>query len=245
MFGLDLVTAGGLFILAANSFHCEMPKPTEINVLPETHEIKYDFSYSTEDLSAVQSDTVSPYAPDIDATTGGLRHDAPLVQTQMKWGVQTRKRSGATCIWYDTVTVKITLRPTIYIASDYQSETCRAAVIEHEERHVQVDRDVMNRFARRLGVSLQKAIKEAGAVGPYNISRQDEIEEKMVAYVENVIEAEEDIMRKEMRALQQQLDSLSEYEAISKICQNAERAVGHDLSRTIKPGKESYRGYNN
>lgn len=244
MFGLDLVTVGGLFILASNSYYCQMPKPTEINILPETHEIQYDFSHTTEDLSAVHSNTVSPYASGVDTTTGGLRHDAPVVQTQIKWGTQTRERSGASCIWYDTVTVKITLSPTIYIASDYQSDVCRQAILEHEERHVQVDRDVMNRFAQRLGASLQKAVRAAGAVGPYNVSQQDDMEQKMVTYIQNTIKIEEDAMHTEMRALQSQVDSLDEYERVSKICNAAERAVGHDMSRPEKP-RSSHRGYNN
>ncbi len=223
MFGLDLMTVGGLLILATNSIQCTVPKAPQIVVNPVTHDIKYNYSYSSEELSRVDTGSVSPYAPNVDASTGGLRHDTPLIETSLSWGVKTYRHAGASCMWYDKISVTITLRPEIYVSKDYKSDSCREAILQHEERHVQVDRIVMNRYAQELGIALQNKLKSVGAVGPYNESRQDEMQAAMTQYIEDTINAQEAKIQEEMKGLQAQVDSLSEYETISKICHVSER----------------------
>ena len=223
MFGLDLVTVGGLLILASNSIQCAVPKAPQININPVTSEIQYNFSHSSEELSAVRSGTVNPYAPNVDTTTGGLRYDRPKIQTSISWGTRTYTQSGAVCLWYDTINVSIALQPQIFVSRDYKSRACQDAIVKHEERHVQVDREVINKHALKLWQALQATVRDVGALGPFNVAQQENMQTMLVTHIENTIKAQELLLTKDMQARQAAVDSLSEYEAISKICHTAER----------------------
>lgn len=228
MFGLDLVTVGSLFILASNSIQCTVREAPQIVINPVTHDILYNFDYSSAQLNRVQSDTKSPYAPEIDATTGGFRYDSPKIETSIRWKIMEYSHSGATCMWYDTIAVDITMQPQIFISRDYKSKTCRDAILRHEEKHVQVDRVVMNRHARKLGQALRKTVRDVGALGPFNKKNLEKMQKVMVTHVEKTIKTQEALLAKSMEKEQARIDSLHEYETISKICNMAERkAAGY------------------
>ncbi|HEY8191190.1 MAG TPA: hypothetical protein VIG74_02105, partial [Alphaproteobacteria bacterium] len=166
--GLDIIATAGLLTLAAAGGMpaCTVPKAPTISINAISQPIRYDYSKSEAQLSAMKNDTINPYAPGTDTATGGLRQDKPELSMNVRVGYRGVP-GGPTCFWYDTVTVEIKLKPVIYIARENQSGACGAAILEHEKKHVAVDHRVTNSFVAAVGEVVRKAVNEAGGLGPY------------------------------------------------------------------------------
>lgn len=223
IWGLDTLGAAGLLIFAGSTIQCTVPQPPKISVNPVSAPIAYEFSLSAEELGRFKVDTVSPYAPGTDLTTGGLRHDRPKIETAVKWGVRSFPGREAACLWYNDITVNINLNPKIYIARDHTSPACRNAILEHEKKHVAVDRQVINRFSRNIGQAIKSAVDQAGAMGPYKLSEVEKAQQRLVKHIEAAIDTQTFLMQEEMRRHQAAVDSLEEYERVGKICDEGEK----------------------
>lgn len=210
-------------VRSAADVRCNVPKAPAIRVLPQTADIKYDYSKTTEELTAWQSNTVNPYAANLDTSTGGMRADRPEIRSSIKMGTMTYPSLAVGCMWYESVTVDIKMNPVIYIAREFQQEPCRSAIMEHEVKHVRVDREVMNKYAAEIGRAIQSAVNQAGALGPFNVNEMPRHQEAYINHVRSAINSQELMLTKEMRTKQGQVDSLEEYERVSKICKNAIR----------------------
>lgn len=220
--GLEIVTAGLLTLASGGGVQCTVPKAPVINVVPSTQAIQYDFSKPEADLTAQKSDTVSPYAPGVDTATRGLRYDQPEMKMEVSWGYM-QYPGGATCFWYDTVNISVQLKPQIFIAKELSEGRCRDAVIEHENKHVKVDRAIVNSYVQNIGRSVQDAVNAAGAMGPYNADQIEPMQKKLVDHIKSAISMHELTLYKEMRAKQGQVDSLEEYNRVNGICRAEEK----------------------
>lgn len=203
---------------------CYVPKAPTIKITPISEDIQYDFSLSTEQLN--QKRSANGIAVDADSTTGGLRHDQPEMRMAVKWGYN-QYPDDTFCGWYDEVEVTITLRPTIFIAKDFNKKGCREAILEHERQHVEVDRRVMNKYVHDIGNAIQKSVDRVGAIGPYHKSDLERIQKKMIRRVEDAVASEELMLNKAMEEQQAIVDTPEEYKRVSQICHEA----GVDLSR--------------
>jgi len=223
MFGLDLIAATGLLVLAGNTVQCHIPVVPKITVTPTSAPIQYEYRLSSAQLDQMRSNTVNPYAPGTDTATGGLRHDRPKISTNVSWGTRTYPGRNLVCLWYESVDVSIALQPKIYIAKESQkTRACRDAIKEHELEHVRIDRQVINEYAQGLGQAVKKAVDNAGAMGPYNLHEQKEVQEQLVGHIQAAMDSQKFLLHQEMSRRQAKIDSLEEYEAISVIC-NKER----------------------
>jgi hypothetical protein len=207
---------------------CQMPKAPHINIIPRTADVFYDYSLNSRQLAMKKSNTVNPYAPGTDTTTGGLREDQPVEKIEISWGYATYTPQNVVCLWYDTINITIDLKPHIYLANDglFATDLCREAITDHELKHVKVDRYVMNEHARRLGVVLQSAVNEGGLVGPFPLDQLKDMENSMANPINKLVESLVGQRREEMSRLQGQVDSLEEYQRVSKICGDARKAAG-------------------
>lgn len=226
MFGIDLTTIGGLLILAANTVQCTVPQAPNIVINPTTAPIQYEFSLSSEQLGRFQSDTVNPYAPGVDTATGGLRHDRPRIKTDVKWGTLSYPNQQVSCLWYESINVSIELSPKIYVAKEHSQPACRNAIIEHEKRHVLVDREIINQYAQGIGQAVKAAVDGIGAMGPYNYHELDKVREQLVGHVRTAVDSQKFLLYQEMSRRQGEVDSLAEYERVNKICEEAENGYG-------------------
>lgn len=219
MMNLDLLTVSGLLMLASAPVECSFSQTPMINVVPTTQDIRYDFSKSRAELGRFQTQTVSPYAAGVDMMTGGLRRDTPVIRTTIEWHIQTWPRLEQVCMAYSKVNISIELRPEIFVAREYQNNrACHDAILEHERMHVRVDREVMNKYAVKIGQAVKDAVNQTGTVGPYRLSDRPAIERQMVARIENAIEDQKTALHHEMNIRQAEIDTLEEYERISVLC---------------------------
>ncbi|QQG35996.1 MAG: hypothetical protein HYS17_10920 [Micavibrio aeruginosavorus] len=210
---------------SAGEVTCTVPKSPMIQILPKTAEIKYDYSKTTRQLTQQGSNTVNPYAASIDTTTGGLRSDAPKMRSNVKMGTLTYPGLKVGCIWYDTIEVNIDLNPVISIAKEFQKEPCKSAIIKHELKHVSVDREVMNKYANQIGQAVKAAVNQAGALGPFNINEMNAQQDRLMEHIQSAINSQQLALDKEMRQRQAQVDSLEEYEQVSKVCKDVVRKL--------------------
>lgn len=222
--GPDVLILPMAIALAAGSgghkLACTVPQAPQVMVRVTTDQIDYDFSQTAKALTALKGDTLSPYAPGADTVSGGLREDHPAIKSEIKWQVMYEERSDQACMWYDSITINIHLDPKIYVAREFNVGACREEILRHERKHVDIDQTVMNKYGRKIGEAVQKAVDAAGAVGPFRYSNIEEMKGMASNHIESAINSQKLLMEKEMRQLQGQVDSLAEYERISAVCKS-------------------------
>lgn len=208
---------------------CQMPQKAAIRINPVTSEIVYDYSRSSAQIDQIarQIGTTASQRPrGKDSTTGGLRVDTPVVKSEIGWGYETElinNKPTRVCLWYTEVNVEIKLSPVIYVSNDHRPGTvCHDEILAHERRHVQVDREVMNKFAADIGRDIQLAVEKTGTWGPFPASQRDALGKQMMERISTVIRAHEAAMQTTMAARQAVVDSPQEYKRLSTIC-NAEK----------------------
>lgn len=229
--GLELL-AGGLLQLAAAGVKCSAAPVPHVQAAPRTAVVQYDYSKSHAALGDLDIDTVSPYGPDHPAKVGGLMSGEIRVQTRMEVMQDRFPARGAGCVHINKVDITLHVSPTIYIAREFPKGTCRhAAIVEHEKKHVQTDMAVAQKYAGIIERKLSARLKQNGySFGPYPLEKiqdvQKSLQESLIAAVNEQIET----MSQERHRLQQELDSLAEYERVSAMCkgrENAPASPGH------------------
>lgn len=199
---------------------CKVDEAPHVKIAVTTDDIIYDYSHSTRDLSSVKTDTNSPYPPGTDSATGGLREDHPTIHTKMQWDIVWEQKGNMGCMRYKTIDIEMHLRPKIFLAQEFDNGTCRDAVLQHERHHVQVDREVMNKYASVIGRAVQDIVNHVGALGPFNMDNVEAVKKQSSGYITTEMNRIEDVMANELRARQQQVDSLEEYKRVGTFCQN-------------------------
>lgn len=220
-----------MFTLAAAGGQCILPEAPVINIKPTTANIQYDFSKTDAELTAMKSNTISPYGIGVDLVTKGLRHDKPEMSYNIEFGSSQNPKNGTFCVWYKQINVDIKLSPKIFIAKGYNKGKCGQFILEHEKKHVLVDRKVMNKYSKMMGQSIQNAVNLAGAQGPYNYAQINEIRESMQKHIESAINSVLLLMKNEMNQKQQAIDSKEEYDEGAKVCRDLTNAVNREKSR--------------
>lgn len=232
----QIAAASGLLLTTpvASPFKCVMNQAPTINISPQTKEIQYDLNKTSLELGQLQSSTISPYGLNTDQTTGGLRHDQPLIITLMKFNVAEDPNTQTVCMSYNSIDVDIQLQPKIFIAKEFNRGRCALEVIEHEKKHVAVDREVINKYSKLMGKALQKAVNDAGVVGPFHSSFSEEMQKMMRNHIDNTLSSIQLYMTNEMNNRQQQVDSLEEYERISKYCESATKRAYKNKQKALE-----------
>lgn len=207
---------GGL--ITPDGLRCVVPKAPSISITPVSDEIVYDFDRGSHELT-VMKDGPAEAAMRTDVTTGGLRVDQPVVEVNVRYGNADYTGLKQACVWYDTAAVTITLRPHIYIAKEFNVPgPCRDAIMAHELHHVDVDRDMMNKYSYVIGEAVKKIVDETGGVGPYPDDQTDAQGQGLIDKITQTVRDAEIPLREEMTARQGEVDSPAEYKRVSAIC---------------------------
>ena len=204
---------------------CRVTEAPKINVRPLTADIIYDKTKTAAELSKLKSNTISPYGLGTDQITGGLRHDQPTIETAVRFKILQDPTTQSVCLTYDTINVDIKLQPKIYIAREFNTGRCGFKVLEHEKKHVHVDRKVISKYSKLMGKAIQNAVNQAGAIGPFPSARTEELQTMMQTNISNALNSVMLSLTNEMNLLQQQVDSKEEYDHVGSYCErNSKRA---------------------
>lgn len=228
MFGFDPLTGSALLILAAGSPSdmCNAQRtPTKLNIVPHTASVIYDYSQSLKKLQTYDTDTVDPYAYHGTTVTQGFMKG----KIEPKYTVRLKSleipRYKAACLSYDQIDIELNIDPTIVIAKELSKDNClRKAIVTHELKHVKVDREIVNKYAKSIGHKLLQDLKARGFVaGPFESERIDEVSEKMKQVVAQVLDLEFQKMSLERQENQRAVDNLEEYESVNAQCPDFEK----------------------
>lgn len=214
---LAVLISGGKQAVAVT---CRVEKPPAVTVRVETADIVYDFAQTAQALAALRGDTRSPYPAGVDSVSGGLRKMTPKITTLFSWSLTEWPAKKTGCLTYKTVDVTIRMDPQIYVAREFNTDVCRNAILQHERKHVAVDRQVMNKYAGSMGRAIQQAVDKAGAIGPFALGRAQEMQDISGRHVEKALEEQISLMEQEMHRRQEKVDSLEEYEYVSSFCRD-------------------------
>ncbi len=218
---LAIPLTAGLLTLAADPVKCNLPQSPEIYVKPQALPTKYNHRSTIKQLSERGSSTISPYPKHAILQTGGITASQIEMQTGIQFQVQSYAALGVGCVYYDRIDVTLQLDHTIYIAKDYPKRSCHyREVLEHEKKHVKVDKETLNKYSRKIGEALRLSINNAPGRGPYPLERLDMIQRDMQEYVASVVKTQQSLMEEERFRAQQKVDSLEEYERIRLACEN-------------------------
>ena len=198
---------------------CRPNQAPHINVQTSTDQIGYDYSRSEKDLNNFDITTVNPYGNNVITDVGGLMKGGIMTQQQMSFGIIANPNVHQSCLWYDTINVSIHIRPTIFIAREFKQGTCmHNSIMQHEMKHVTADRLIVNKYADLIGQALRDDAAKYPVFGPVATSEQEKLVSMIKERLQKILTHYTTQMSAERKELQQQIDSLSEYERVNKSC---------------------------
>ncbi len=209
------------------------PKPAEINVIPKAKEVKYDTSQTIAQMQGTATDTIDPYGFHGISQTQGYMSGKIRMVPRVSIDYKHYPEMDAVCLWYDTIDIEIEIDPSIVIAKEVYQDSCmRKSVIEHEMKHIMVDRRIVNKYSKIMGEKVFEGLKQRGfKVGPVRVRDSTQIVDRMRKTVYQIVGHEYKKMELERTEMQRDIDSLEEYKSVDAKCPD------FDESRSAYKGK--------
>lgn len=207
---------------------CDPQKMSGVSVKWNSEPLKFNHSRSSGQLNNYDIDTKSPYARHVKTDVGGLMSGEIAIKSNFNFSLLRYPSAQETCLWFDNVQISIEIDPTIYIANDHKKGSCRYQAIKHHEmKHVYVDRKLVQKYTRKIKLRVEKALKNVGVVGPRPDHDVARVQKKMQKYLEDALGPVVDAMYEERARLQQNVDSLEEYERVKDQCHDHATSSNH------------------
>lgn len=198
---------------------CKPQKPPSISIRTSTDQISYDFSKSEKQLNNFHITTKNPYANNVITDVGGVMKGGIEAQQKMSFGTLKNQHTNQICFWYDSIDVLIHIKPTIFIASEFPPATCmHNAIMEHEQKHIQVDREIVNKYAALIGNAFKEDLTKYSVFGPFPLSNEQVMIDQIKSRMQNILKYYTNQMSIERQSRQQEIDNLSEYQRVNKSC---------------------------
>ena len=211
--------------LAADVVTCDVQTSPRINVRPIAQPVKFNHRRTIQQLTDGGTDTISPYPKHITTVTGGTTESFIRVNAETKFEVKSFPAHGVACVYYSEIKVNIELDPTIYVAREHTPSSCQyREIMKHEKKHVDTDRQIVNKYANQMGTMLQSSINSSLVRGPYPHDRLNDIQQSMLDYVVNVLKTQQSLMEEERFRAQQAVDTFEEYERVRLACEKGSRS---------------------
>lgn len=218
-FMMVLMAIVGLASSSMASVTCPAKPAGKVKIVWGSDAVQYDFTKSQAQMNRMQNDTVSPYGRNVETHVGGLMRGGVSIKSQVQVSSLTYPRTREVCQWIDNLEVRITIDPKIYIARQHKPGSCRHnAILEHEFKHIQVDREIVKRAIPIMRQRLEKAVRDVGIVGPKDARDQSKYQRKINDHIEKEINGINDMINEERRKRQQAVDTLEEYERVARMC---------------------------
>lgn len=228
MFGLEIITAGLLSIApvpVSAVLECHRKAPPRINVRPTKGQVQYDFTKDKAALNSVDVDTVSPYGPRHKTTVSGLMSGSIQLKSNLSFLHETHSYLDKGCVYLKSVNVQIKVEPTIFVAKEYPKGGCmHTAILAHEFKHVQADQLIVNKYINLIGRKLERVVEAKGdTYGPMKKIRMKEVQENVRQALNDVVIDMNDVLNRERRIRQQDIDNLEEYKSIGVRCKSKDK----------------------
>lgn len=215
-----------VFVLASvpafAEFACKSETVPKINVRTSTTPVAYDFTKTEKDLNNFSVDTINPYGESVSTDVGGLMRGGITVSHSVKYETVTNRLSREMCYWYSQIDIVIHINPTIYVAREFPQGSCKHnAILQHETRHVIIDREVVNKYAQIIGQNVSDDVSRQSVFGPIAESDHGQMEAYIADHMKQIVSRYTNEMNAERRQRQQAHDSMAEYERVNNMCRTA------------------------
>lgn len=205
--------------VAHAEIECKSQPVGQVNVVWGSDEIKYDFKKSQSQMDRIKSDTVNPYHRSVKTHVGGLMQGGIAIKSGIQIATLSYPRAKKICQWVGNMQVSLNISPKILISREHKKGTCKhKAILEHEMKHVFVDREVVKKYVPIIRANMLAAVKKVGIVGPKNARDEKKFHEKITKYMEDQLKIVSDQMYAERSKRQQGVDTLEEYERVARVC---------------------------
>jgi len=216
----DPLVVSSLMVLASNGDVCKMPKPTEITITPSTQKVQIVNNQTLAQMQAQKTDTINPHSFNGVSVTQGFAQGKIRMEAEVKLDSEAVYGGRAGCIWYESINVKFSIDPYIYIAKEVYQDLCmRKAVLDHEMKHVNVDKQVVNKYSREVGRKIFDGLEQRGFIaGPIRPDDYEATAERMRQTVKQIIDLEMKRMELDRMDMQGLVDTKEEYDRVAAQC---------------------------
>ncbi|MEZ0261153.1 MAG: hypothetical protein ACAH80_09095 [Alphaproteobacteria bacterium] len=123
------------------------------------------------------------------------------------------------CHWPTSVTLRITLRPTVWVASQYAKGSCRYNVAYvHEMMHVKIARDTLSELMPGIERLLRAHVAALGALGPMPEGSLDAAKQKQLGEIQAALDGALQRADMVLDLRQARIDTPYAYEQASRAC---------------------------
>ena len=199
----------------------DKPLDTVIHVTLETPEPTINHDKTRDALRDFSVSTKSPYGENNSTHVNGLMRGPVELKTNMTIAWQSDGQHQQNCFWYRTINLTLRLKPTIYVAKEIPEGTCYYnAIIEHEMKHVEVDRGLIRDYQNILYDKVEDFVQQNGTIDHSPVGNEEIAQKKLMKNMENVVRDIHGHMRDERIDRQAKIDTLQEYNRVSEQCES-------------------------
>lgn len=210
-----------LFPHAAHAISCIQTQPVKVTLERVENPVRYDFEQNRAALNMMGSEILAAAPGGAGGShVGGLTNGT--ISSNMSTQLQTlTSPDGAACIWISEVVIRLIYDPIVYVSREFPPGSCyHTAVLQHEQKHVAVDRALMSMFAPELQTAIQKIAQEKGRKGPIQKAQLESASRIMQKDVEDELNKMMDNLSTVRKARQAQIDTPQEYMRVQNLCVN-------------------------
>lgn len=226
---LPLIEAANLALLvsaAAPVSLCPLVPPPQINVVTTRQLTEIRQTYSKDELKNLRADTKLPYQmQDLShVETGGMMEGDIDIRYDVGFDDipgNTAETVNQSCVRYSRIMITLHITPLIFIAKDYDKDSCWYDEIhKHEEQHIDVDEAMVKQYAQRIeeGLRLAFATPEDFVDGPVLPKKTAALKKAMGNNLAAMMGVLTQGMTRERMERQQDVDSLGNYGEIMNNC---------------------------
>lgn len=216
---LDPVTIASMVVLASGPAACTAPQPAQIKVTPRTAEVQLVTTKTLGEIQVVETDTINPHSFGGVSYLQGFASGSIGIKPSVKLNYTQDKR-GNVCLYYEAINIEISIDPKIHIAKEVFADKCMGkATLEHEMKHVKVDRLIVNKYAGIMGQKVLNGLKERGfTAGPLSPEYVEQAAGRMQKTVFQLLELEYKRLELDRAEAQGAVDSAQEYDRVDALC---------------------------
>lgn len=232
IFGLEHLLAAGMLTTLVNAPTCPPPPVPPVQIVTRNGSPKYYYHVPSAQLGSFQIDTTFQPSPNTSYVVGGVTHGKVLISRQMQIQTLSNSHADQHCMSIAQVVVTLDYQPDVYIASEYQSGTCRFnTTMQHEVQHVNLDIITLNEFIPRFQAYIQNALATLPPMQAMPKQMMPQVQEFIGMRVEAAAQQALAEMDQVRRGRHQRIDNAQEYDRLSQAC-------AHEPNPIAMPGQQ-------
>ena len=206
---------------------CSSYPEVPVQVTPVFPDPAFDYRQNINQIRALSGDGQHNIREEIPL---GLTHYQPILDVK----VSTRMidlPNGLTCARIDHVDVTLGYRDvTVYVASEIAPDSCGFnQVLDHEQKHIAVNRDVLARYAPLIEQQLEVYLRDNGVFREQNYGYAAQLAHDRM---KNIVSDLAEQLSRENFERQRDIDTQQEYRRISLSCGGQLQTVAYRFLKT-------------